>query len=115
MPHSSPVASPTRSHPAPASTERRTTGRQRRRLKIAWRPLGGPENVRAGGAVRDISRSGIAIFLNEEVKPGAILFLLLEHVPGAFAEPRLVRVRHVTLLNNGEWLIGCSFSRRFSE
>jgi hypothetical protein len=61
--------------------------------------------------VRDISVLGVGMFTDHAFHVGASL--RIEAGPlGAAPSPELTaQVRHVTLLPDGRWLLGCSFSR----
>jgi hypothetical protein len=65
--------------------------------------------------VRDVSPSGLALYVNAALRPGSILLLKMENAAGWYSEPTLVRVRHVRALSTGCWLAGCSFTRKMND
>jgi hypothetical protein len=94
--------------------ERRSSTRVKRHIRVSWRLLGADEEHNALGDIRDISRSGVALELTGDIRLGSVLTITFEDVPG-FADPHLVRVRHLKTRPDGITTAGCSFTRRFSE
>jgi hypothetical protein len=78
----------------------------------------GPLQVRADAAhtsisvhVRDVSIEGIGLLADSLLTPGTSL--VIESGPGgkSFSDPLTAEIRHVTRLPQGDWLLGCCFSR----
>lgn len=81
---------------------------------VSWRPLGERSTLRGTARVQDVSITGIALVLLEELKQGITLVLKMEHSSHHFARPVLARVVHVVANPTGDWSIGCSFVNRLS-
>jgi hypothetical protein len=91
----------------------------RHRLSSAasWRRLAARHEDFAPATVQDISRTGLALLVNEPLKGGDILVVRLEEAAGGAAELWLVRVKHARQQPDPEqhWLLGCSFTRPLRE
>jgi hypothetical protein len=74
---------------------------------------GQEEGLRA--SIRNLSASGIGLFVNHALKPGNVLILNLQTGDQRLARPLPVRVMHSSPLEQGKWLVGCLFVRRLSE
>ncbi len=98
----------------PDPGERRAHVRYSHALRTTCRPLG-----REAGAwsarVNDVSRSGVALLMDREVRPGAVLVVALEGLGGRFARPQLMRAVRVRPDGKGAWHVGCTFVTPLTE
>lgn len=64
--------------------------------------------------VRDVSIQGVGLIAMQSLVSGASLFI--EAGPSGKSLPTelTATVRHVTMLPDGRWLLGCSFSRHLT-
>jgi hypothetical protein len=95
--------------------ERRRSQRHQRNFSVGWRKLGSRESRLEPAQVRDLSASGVGLLLPSEFDRGTILIIEITGVSGRFAEPILLRVERTSEQDEGQWLVGCSFTRAFSE
>jgi PilZ domain len=103
-----------RNHNAGVPGERRAHVRYSHTLKGSCRPLG-RETGAWSATVQDISRSGVALVMNREVRPGSVLVVALEGVGGRFARPLLLRVTNTRPGMAGRWHVGCAFVKPLTE
>lgn len=100
-------------NPAPVK-ECRVHVRFAHALRSTCRPLG-----REGGAwtarARDVSRTGIALVMEREVRVGTVLVVALDSLSGRFARPNLMRVVRVRRELGKGWLAGCTFVTPLSD
>src|ERR1700687_2786392 len=61
--------------------------------------------------VRDISATGISLTLKRRFHTGALLFIELTSSIDDSAHLLPVTVAHATETSEGQWLVGCTFSR----
>jgi hypothetical protein len=88
--------------------ERRAHVRYCHTLRASGRLLG--KEARAWAArVEDLSRGGVKLLMECEVRPGAVLVLALAGLGGRFARPVLVRVMNAARAPGGHWQVGCAF------
>ena len=71
-------------------------------------PAGPQPDVGWPGRVRDISRGGVRLLVNQRFEPGTSLRILLNKS----VEARLV---HATPAGENKWALGCEFSLTLSE
>jgi len=84
-------------------------------LQTACKPAGEPDSSRLPARVRDISLGGINLRTNRAFQPGDMVSVEL---PAATDESRcnvLACVVHCDEEADGEWSLGCTFSRELSE
>jgi CheY-like chemotaxis protein len=97
-------------------TERRAQVRYLCHLQHACRPADrGASNEIWLGRIRDISVSGLRVFLGRRFEPGTLLTI---EIPGADREDTrrlLARVVRATAESEGQWGLGCSFISDLSE
>src|SRR5438552_1530247 len=98
-----------------ADGDRRSAIRKKRRLHITWRLLGEKEDLMTPGEICNLSAVGIALSLDAPVRVGNILVVQLQETVAGFAEPFLVRIKHIQPRDEGGWLVGCSFARQVGE
>jgi hypothetical protein len=100
--------------PAPGPKyERRSEGRVRLSTGRACRLVVPPDLRCRPATIFDVSPSGVGLVLLEPLPVGAVLVVR----PGGLTRPDDVvrmRVRHVTPLDEGQWLVGCSPAREIS-
>ncbi|HEV3203523.1 MAG TPA: PilZ domain-containing protein [Gemmataceae bacterium] len=96
--------------------DRRVGVRYIRALKTyCQRGLGEPDQVWWIGQIRDISSSGIGLFIQHDFEPQAILTVELENSARNNSCTVQVRVVHSTPQPDGFWLVGCTFLKELSE
>jgi hypothetical protein len=98
-----------------AEEDRRVWVRHPADLETTYQPADRSEAVRLGARVRNISLGGVSLAVNRAFEPGDLLSVEL---PGATEESRckvLACVVHVAPVSDGEWVLGCTFSRELSE
>jgi hypothetical protein len=91
--------------------ERRVRLRYPANLATTLVPINGADAVRLSGRVRNISGTGLNLVVGRRFEPGSLLSLEL---PGAEGQPShsvLACVVHATQVAEGEWALGCTFSR----
>jgi c-di-GMP-binding flagellar brake protein YcgR len=71
------------------------------------------DNPQLAARVRDISRGGVNLQVNRAFQPGELLTVELPGERESLAI--LACIVRVTLLNEGEWELGCVFARELSE
>ncbi len=65
--------------------------------------------------VRDISAFGLGMVVNHRVEPGATVSVELYHPVQKCWYLKLLRVLHVTPLDDDTWLVGGTFTRRLTD
>jgi hypothetical protein len=89
--------------------ERRAHVRYPHTLRTSCRPLGKEIGGAWAATVTDVSRAGVALVMEREVRPGAVLVASLEGLGGRFTRPLLLRVMNVRAMNAWRWQAGCGF------
>jgi hypothetical protein len=79
-----------------------------------WRVVGAGTVDPSPGRVRDVSTTGIGLYVQQPLKPGTVFVLTLQ-TSHRLSRPLPVRVMHSTRQPDGDWLVGCQFVRRLSE
>jgi PilZ domain len=98
----------------PGTQERRKQTRYPHLVGVNYRLLGREDAELAPAEIEEISRSGLALVLDTEVRPGSVLVVTLERASGPFERPILVRVLNVR--QEGRcWYVGASFVTPLSE
>ena len=92
-------------------TERRTDTRYHCPRLARVRPPTAPENSGRLSLVRDVSKSGIGLFLTSAVEPGTVLHIELR---SRSVVKRVARVVH-TSKQEGGWLMGCTLDNPLSD
>jgi hypothetical protein len=92
-----------------ATAERRAQVRYSHALRTTCRPLGRQGGGSWSARVRDVSRSGAALRMSHEVRPGEVLVVALEGCGGRFVRPLLMRVVRTRPDGEGTWNVGCTF------
>jgi PilZ domain len=100
---------------AVSSSERRSSARHPRALKVKWRVLGARDYSYAAAMLHNVSTTGLALLFDETFPAGTVLIVQLEGVAEKYAEPMLLRVEWSTQQKNKKWQVGCSFSCPLSE
>jgi hypothetical protein len=85
----------------------------RSRPQIRFRVRSSLECGRA--VIKDLSATGIGLFLSHEVALGTVLFLQLCGRGRGSTHTQLARVVHATAERPGRWLIGCQLSCPLSD
>ncbi len=96
-------------------SERRALVRYPCDLDSACQPLAGARGLQWPGKVRNISASGIAVRLARRFEAGSVLAIDVQGRGESILQTLLARVIHVTLQDDGSWLLGCAFENRPSE
>lgn len=106
-----------------SSTEKTASGRDRR----TWiRYPSSPETpffslaeqeeiIFRRAKVRDISKGGIGLVLNSEVKPGTLVDIVLPEIPEAASRSIQARITYSAPLSSRQWVIGCAFMQQLSD
>jgi PilZ domain-containing protein len=84
-------------------------------LRSTCRPLGREGGTAWTARARDVSRSGIALVMEREVKVGTVLVVALDGLSGRFTRPILMRVVRVRRELSKGWLVGCTFVTPLSD
>jgi hypothetical protein len=79
---------------------------------IVLPPTGAPAKH---AEITNISATGIGLFLEEKVEPGAILDLLLKTKTGEQAVDMLACVVFLGRRSEGGWIVGCHFVRELED
>jgi hypothetical protein len=74
-----------------------------------------PEYRSRAAAVRDLSTTGAGLLVDDTVDVGALVFVQLPGRRQGVTCTRAARVAHRTLLNTGEWLLGCRWQHPLAE
>ena len=72
-------------------------------------------NTEHSAAIQNISPTGLALKVNDELPPGTLLELELRDRTDCPVRTILACVVHQTCLEPGQWLAGCTFVRELSE
>lgn len=110
MSHSASTASSTPN--PPTATERRAYVRYVRLRQARIRAGTMPTRIFGVAVIREVSVSGLNLFLNARVKEGTILEVEPKGIP--FPRSLLARVVHVTPQANG-WVYGCELANRLDD
>ena len=102
-------------NPSPESERRAFTRHPAHRIAFCKETNGCVEYVWVLGRWRDISRGGICLHIHKRFEPGIMLIVDLEKPIKNSWETFRVRVQHATAQTDGDWAIGCAFSRHLSE
>jgi hypothetical protein len=104
------------SHDVSSLAERRKAARHRCNIQVACRLFGKKSDEMWLGAIQDVSRAGIRLFLDSPVQPGMILELSPRGTKEtAIPSSLIIRVRRVTPQGEGVWLVGSSFVKARDE
>jgi c-di-GMP-binding flagellar brake protein YcgR len=95
----------------PPEEERRVRVRYPANLETTFEPVNGTEVKRLSGRVRNISASGINLVVPHHFEPGSMLSIDLPGAKGQSSYSVLACVVHTTATAEGEWTLGCTFSR----
>jgi hypothetical protein len=91
--------------------ERRVRVRYPANLETTLEPVKGVESVRLSGRVRNISATGVNLVVPRCFEPGSMLSVELPSADGQPSNSILACVVHASRLGEGEWALGCTFSR----
>jgi hypothetical protein len=97
-----------------AGRERRKQHRYPHLTQASYRLLGRNEVEPDPAEIEDISKSGLALVLDADVRPGSVLAVNLGRPSGPFERPILVRVVHVRP-EGRRWCVGATFVKPLSE
>jgi hypothetical protein len=89
--------------------ERRAQVRYPHRSEASCRMFGTPADAWRAASFQDLSCSGASLMTAYEVRPGAVVEVMLEGTSGRFSRPLLMRVRNVRAGDDATWQAGCSF------
>jgi PilZ domain len=84
-------------------------------LESACQPLAGARGLQWPGQIRNLSAGGIAVRLARRFEAGTVLAVDVQGRGDAILQTLLARVVHVTLQEDGSWLLGCAFKNPLSE
>jgi hypothetical protein len=93
-------------------------GRVRHRCKLPeafYRSNQGGSPIGWLAEVRDISATGIGLALRRRFEQGAVLFIELTSTLDNSAHLLPVTVVHATQSSDGDWILGCTFSRTLTD
>jgi hypothetical protein len=97
-----------------AVNERRKQPRYPHLVRANYRLLGREDVEPAPAEIEDVSRSGLTLVLDAEVRRGSVLVVTLVGPSGPFERPILVRVLNVRP-EGSRWCVGASFVTPLSE
>src|SRR5947209_7816516 len=97
----------------PQTFERRAFVRYPRRLESFWQLLGVRSREQAAADVHDLSMTGLALTVENEFAPNAILVLRLPTATLGW-NTHLVRVKHCQRIDDKRFQIGCAFIKPLS-
>ena len=100
---------------ARAAAERRAHDRYRCTQWRLVRMIARPTFQACRGIVRDISPRGVGLLCQQPFEPGTVLAFQFQSKYAGVSGILTGKVRHVTPLERGMWLVGCSFSRNLSD
>ena len=95
--------------------ERRAWIRYPRRLSTLSQLFGGRQDDSWTASLFDISQTGIGLIINRSFPPATVLTVRLQTGNRKFSRAMLVRVKHCSARENGEWLVGCTFVVKLKE
>jgi PilZ domain-containing protein len=95
--------------------ERRAWIRYPRRLTTIWQLFGGRQDETLTASLFDISQTGVGLIINRSFPPATVLTVRLQTGSRKFSKTMLVRVKHCSARENGEWLVGCTFVVKLKE
>lgn len=73
------------------------------------------DSGRHDAKVLNVSASGVALMVEREVEPGALLNVTLHSATGSASRTILCCVVHVASQEAGTWALGCNFIRQLTE
>ena len=101
-------------NPAPEADDRRGSERRPLDPNSAWTVLRDDHTVVPRTRVRDISQTGIALLVDEPLRPGTVLVITLQNQLLRLTRLLPIRVMHATEVGDG-WVLGCQFVRKLSS
>jgi hypothetical protein len=100
---------------ATAPQERRVRVRYPSNVATSLVAANGAGPVRLSARVRNISRNGVNLQVNHRFEPGELLSVELPGADGGPPHTALACVVHATPQPDGDWALGCTFSRELSD
>jgi hypothetical protein len=97
--------------PPPPEEERRVRVRYPANLETTLEPINSANTVRLSGRVRNISGTGLNLLVPHRFEPGSLLSIELPGTDGQPSYSVLACVVHATPRGEGQWALGCTFSR----
>lgn len=97
----------------PEADDRRHSERHALSLNSAWTVLCDDGTGAPRTRVRDISQTGIALLVDEPLRPGTVLVITLQNQLLRLTRLLPIRVMHATHGDDG-WVLGCQFVRKLS-
>jgi hypothetical protein len=104
---------PAHSPNLPQTFERRAFVRYSHRFSILWQLLGMAAKDLTSARVFDLSTTGVGLILDREFPVGKVLILRLPSSTRGW-NSHLVRVKYCRLQADGQFQIGCSFTKPLS-
>lgn len=95
--------------------ERRAWVRYPCDLDSNCQPLAGTRGLQWPGKIRNVSRGGAAVTLARRFEVGTVLAIDVQGPAGEVVGTVLARVVHLTLQEDGSWLLGCAFTNPLRE
>jgi hypothetical protein len=95
--------------------ERRAWVRYPCDLESACQPLAGTRGVEWPGKIRNLSCGGLALSLARRFEIGTVLSIDMQGRAEGDLGTVLARVAHVSMQNDGSWLLGCAFTKLLTE
>ena len=84
-------------------------------LGTACQPVAGTRGLQWPGKIINLSRGGAAVTLTRRFEVGTALAIDVQSPAGETLGTVLARVAHVSLQDDGSWLLGCAFTNPLSE
>jgi hypothetical protein len=100
--------------PEPGS-ERRGAPRQQTDLRVTCYPAVGGSAAGRPARVRNLSRTGIGLVVDQHWPPGMGLTLALPLLEGGGTRPIMAKVIHATAQPGGRFLVGCAFDTPLTD
>jgi hypothetical protein len=84
-------------------------------VETTCQPANAPDNTRLSAKVRDISRAGINLVVNQPIEIGKHLSVELPSLTDKCSSTVLAYVVRVSPLASGEWSLGCTFAAELTD
>ncbi len=101
--------------PTPTGSDRRTAGRFICSHKLAVRIIARPSFQSYAAILHDFAMRGVGLLTGRAFEPGTVLAIQLRSARTGLSCILSATVKHTRELPDGQWLLGCSLSRRLTD